>query len=164
MRRSHLLLALLIAPLAAATGCGGGNTVWITGKLLKGGSPYVPPTDQLVSITFVALQTQDASGKTAQGGDPYLAEYDPASGTFTVPGPDRQGIPPGRYRVAVTQRLKREAFDALKKGTKKRVDRETDTLADRFGVGTSPIIREVKTSQEVMIDLDRPSESPSPPS
>jgi hypothetical protein len=64
----------------------------------------------------------------------------------------------------VTQRLKRESLDALKQGTKKRVTRETDTLADRFGVGTSPIIREVKTSQEVTIDLDRPSESPSPPS
>jgi hypothetical protein len=159
MRRSHLIFAFLIVPLAASPGCSGGNTVWITGKLLKGGTPYVPPQDQLVTITFVALEVQDQAGKTVQSADPYLAEYDQASGTFTVPGPERQGIPPGRYRVAVTQRLKREALDALKQKTRKRVDRETDMLADRFGVGTSPIIREVKTSQEVTIDLDRPAES-----
>ena len=164
MRRSHLLLAFLIAPLAGSLGCSGGNTVWITGKLLKGGTPYAPPQDQLVTVAFVALEVQDPSGKTVQSGEPYLAEYDPAGGTFTVPGPDRQGIPPGKYRVAVTQRMKREALDALKQGTKKRVNRETDMLADRFGLTTSPILREVKTSQEVTIDLDRPSESPSPPS
>jgi hypothetical protein len=160
MRRSHLILAFLIAPLLAAPGCTGrGNTVWITGKLLKGGTPYVPPKDQLVTITFVALEVQDESGKTVQSGEPYLAEYDQASGTFTVPGPDRQGIPSGKYRIAVTQKMEREALDAIKQGTKKRVNRETDMLADRFGVGTSPIIREVKASQEVTIDLDRPSES-----
>lgn len=31
--------------------------------------------------------------------------------TFTVPGPDGRGIPPGKYRVSVTQKLKREAVD-----------------------------------------------------
>jgi hypothetical protein len=165
MRRSSLLLTLLIAPLLASPGCGGqGNTIWVTGKLLKGGAQYVPPTDQLVYVTFVALEVQDESGKTIQSGDAYQADLDQAKGTFSVPGSQGSGIPPGKYRVAVTQKRKREAFDAIKQGTKKRVDRETDMLADRFGIGTSPIIREVKTSQEVTIDLDRPSESPSPPS
>ena len=158
MRRSHLILAFLIAPLAAAPGCSEGNTVWITGKLLKAGTPYVPPKDQLVTITFVALEIQGRSGKTVQSGDPYLAEYDQTSGTFTVPGPDRRGIPPGKYRVAVTQKMERVAFDTANPRPKKGVNRETDMLANRFGLGTSPIIREVKTSQEVTIDLDRPAE------
>ncbi|HZW33394.1 MAG TPA: hypothetical protein VFF52_21935 [Isosphaeraceae bacterium] len=159
MRRSHLILTFLIVPLAVSSGCSGGNTVWITGKLLKGGTPYVPPNDQLVTITFVALELQGQSGKPVQTGDPYLAEYDQARGTFTVPGPDRQGIPPGKYRVAVTQKMKREAFDAAHPRPKRGVNRETDMLADRFGIGTSPIFREVKRSQEVTIDLDRPTKS-----
>jgi hypothetical protein len=164
MRPSRLVLALLLVPLAASPGCGGrGNTVWVTGKLLKGGAQYVPPKDQVVYVTFVALEVKDESGKTVQSGEAYAANLDQAKGTFSVPGPEGRGIPPGKYRIAVTQKMEREAFNAAKppSKTKKRVDRETDTLADRFGLGTSPIVREVNTSQELTIDLDRPTESPS---
>ncbi len=162
MRRSHVLLALLIAPLAASTGCSGDHTVWITGKLLKGGTPYVPPKDQLVSVTFVALEVQGPAGKTVKSGEPYLAELDPTSGTFAVPGPERQGIPPGKYRVAVTQRLTREVFDAKQSTTKKHLSRETDTLGNQYGLENSPITVEVKLSEDVTIDLDSPKGLPKP--
>ena len=167
MRRSHVVLALLIVPLVASPGCGGrGNAVWVTGKLLKGGTQYIPPKDQLVHVTFVALEIEDDAGKTIQSGEPYAAEIDQANGTFSVSGPQGQGIPPGKYRVAVTQKMKREAFDAANprptKSARKRVDREADMLEDRFGIGTSPIIREMNQSQDLSIDLDRPTESSSP--
>jgi hypothetical protein len=163
MRRSHQLLAFLLALLAASPGCGGGNTVWITGKLLKGGTRYEPPKDQLVSVTFVALEVQDSSGKTVKSAEPYLAELDPDSGTFAVPGPERQGIPPGKYRVAITQRLTREAFDATKpKTNKKGRSRETDMLGNRYGLENSPITFELKRSDDVTIDLDHPNGSPQP--
>ena len=163
MRRSHFLLAFLIAPLAASPGCGGDNTVWITGKLLKGGTRYEVPKDQLVTVTFIALEVQDSSGKTVKSGEPYLAELDPDSGTFAVPGPERRGIPPGKYRVAITQRLTREAFDAAKpKSTKKRRTRETDTLGDQYSLENSPITIEVTRSDDVTIDMDSPKGSPKP--
>jgi hypothetical protein len=166
MRYRHLILALLIGVLVGSPGCGGpSNRVWITGKLLKGGAKYTAPEDQVVSVTFVAQEVKDASGKTAQGGDMYAAEVDESNATFEIPGPDRRGIPPGKYRVAVTQKLKREAFDAAKQKapkTKKPVSRETDMLADRYGATTSPIIVQVNRSEEVTIDLDRPAESPKP--
>jgi hypothetical protein len=162
MQRSHLILAVLIMPLAGSPGCGQGHSVWVTGKLLKGGAKYTPPKDQLVSVTLVALEVKDDSGKTIQSGEAYLADLDQATGTFSVPGPERQGIPPGKYRIAVTQKIEREALDALKKETKKRLNREADMLADRFGLATSPIVRQVDGSQELTIDLDRPTES-SPP-
>ncbi len=159
MRRSHLVLALLIAPLAASPGCGkSGNTVWVTGKLLKGGTVYVPPKDRTVNVTFVGLEIQDSSGKTSQSGEQFWAEVDQAKGTFTVPGTDRQGIPPGKYRVAVTQKMTREAFSAANPKPKKDVNRETDLLKDRFGAGTSPIVREVKSSGELVVDLDKPTD------
>ena len=59
----------------------------------------------------------------------------------------------------------REAFDAAKPKAKpgqKPITRETDFLGDRFGIGTSPIIRDLNTSQDLTIDLDRPTESSSP--
>ena len=91
-----------------------------------------------------------------------MAEVDQATGTFSVPGRDRRGIPPGKYRIAVTQKMTRETFDATKpksKGGKKTLDRETDTLANRFGVETSPIVREVKGGENLAIDIDRPTEA-----
>jgi hypothetical protein len=163
MRSSLASLAFLTASVIASPGCGGGNTLWVTGKLLKGGTQYAPSKDQLVTITFIALGGQDPSGKTVQGGEPYQAEYDPASGTFSVPGPDGRGIPPGKYRVAVTQKLERSAYDAAKpkitdKAAKKAFTRDADTLKDRFGLTTSPIVVEVNRSQDVTIDLDRPTD------
>jgi hypothetical protein len=155
MRR--LRFALLIVPLVTFAGCSGrGNTVSITGKLLKGGAPYVPPSGQLVSVTLVGIEIQDETGKKVQGGDPFLAIVDQTNGSFSVPGPEGYGIPPGKYRVTVTQKLSRDAFNAANPRPKKGVDRETDMLRDKFGVTTSPFIRQVDKSQELTIDLDKP--------
>jgi hypothetical protein len=164
MRYRPLVLALLIGMLTASPGCGDrGNHIWVTGKVLKGGADYSPPPDHRVNVTFVALEVQDASGKTGKGGEIYAAEVDPSSATFTVPGPDRQGIPPGKYRVAVTQKMTREAFDAAKQKTKKKgFNRDTDMLDDRFGTTKSPFVVQVNRSEEVTIDLDRPPESSKP--
>ena len=68
----------------------------------------------------------------------------------------------GKYRVAVTQKMLREAFDAAKPKAKpgqKKITRETDFLGDRFGVSSSPIFREIKGKTEVVIDLDDPTKS-----
>jgi hypothetical protein len=156
------VFTLLMASLLTHPGCSGSNTVWVTGKLIKAGAGYAPPAGQIVYITFVALEVKDDSGKVLPGGDPFMAEVDQATGTFTVPGKERRGIPPGKYRIAVTQKMTRETFDATKPPPKKRtkgVDRETDTLANRFGLENSPIVREVDGSREITIDLDRPTEA-----
>lgn len=165
MRFKHPVAALLMLPLAAAPGCGGSGTVWVTGKVVKGGGTYAPPTGQTVTVTFLSMGGTDPAGTALQAGDPYQAEYDPASGTFKVPGPDGHGIPPGKYRIAVTQKLERAAFDAEKAKLKDRVkkaqfSRDADTLENRFGLSTSPIIVEVKGSEEVTVDLDTAPTSP----
>jgi hypothetical protein len=154
MRYRDPVLILVIGVLAASPGCGSSNAIWVTGKVTKGGAQYAPPSDQVVNVTFVAMEIQDEAGKTIQSSETFAAEVDPAGSTFSVPGPDRQGIPPGKYRVAVTQKLKRELFDPKKKQKGVRADRETDMLANRFGIDTSPITLEVKKSQDVTIDLD----------
>jgi hypothetical protein len=165
MRPSHLVLSVLIASLVGSPGCGERtNTVWVTGKLLKGGVKYVPPEGQLVSVTLVGIEIQDNSGKAVQSSEPFWAEIDPTSGTFVVPGNEGRGIPLGKYRVAVTQKMSREAYDAKPHprptNSITRVDRETDMLKGRFGMAHSPIIREIKTSCELVIDLDRPEGEP----
>jgi hypothetical protein len=159
MRRFRLVLALWIASLFLSSGCGdAGNTIWVTGNLLKGGAKYEPPADQLVSVTFVALEVKDKDGKQVGSNEPYLADYDPADGSFSVRGVDGKGIPPGKYRIAVTQKMRREAFDAANpKPKRKGPNRETDTLNNKFGLDTSPITREIPKSTRLEIDLDKPA-------
>jgi hypothetical protein len=162
MRSRYLILALLIGPLAAALGCGGrGNNLWVTGKLLKGGNKYIPPEGQLVYVTFVGLDIKDENGKPIEGGEPFQADVDQASGTFSVPGKEGYGIPPGKYRIAVTQKMTRETYDATKKPNqrpKPGPGREIDTLGDKFGIDKSPITREIKASGEQIIDMDQPTQ------
>ncbi len=153
-----IALALTLLPLLS--GCGGsGHYVWVTGTLLKGGAPYKPPEGQNVTLAFVAIETLDADGKVAKRSDQYQADLD-ESGWFKVIGPEGSGIPPGKYRVAISQRYNREAFEALKNKPKGMV-RDDDTLKDRFGPATSPIVREVKGRTDLVIDMDKPTEGAS---
>jgi len=60
--------------------------------------------------------------------------------------------------------MERMAFDATKPPRpKKGVDRETDMLGNRFGLVHSPIIREIKSSCNLEIDLDQPAEKVASP-
>ena len=61
------------------------------------------------------------------------------------------GIPPGKYRIAVVETLRREAVDELKKSSKpkrgenqKRIDDDTNFLEESFGEKTSPFVRDLK--------------------
>ena len=153
--------ALLTLALTIASGCGGpADRVWVTGKVVKGGARYSPPKDQVFSLTFIPLEHQDAEGKTVKGGDPYAAEVNASESTFEVPGPDRLGIPRGKYRVALTQQLQRPAFDAARqksagKRGKMPLQRDDDMLEGRYGPASSPIVVEIARSEEVTIDLDK---------
>ena len=162
MRRSscrpHWLL--LASATLLLSGCGGGNNVKVTGKLLKGGARYTPPEGHRLTITFLALEAQDEAGKAVKD-EPFLATLDPAGESFWVPGREGYGVPPGKYRVAVTQRMTREAFEATKPKApagKPPITRETDFLDGKFSVEKSPIVREIKGSTDLVIDLDKPTE------
>jgi hypothetical protein len=158
MRRNPLLLAWLIVARVAVAGCGAAKNVRVTGKVVNVDAAYLPLKERQVTVTFVALNSNDMSGDMAAAGQPYLAEFDPTSGTFTVPGPDGRGIPAGN-NVAVTQTLERAAFDATREKltdqlNKKAFVRDDGTLGDQFGLTTSPIVVDVSRSQEVTVDLD----------
>ncbi len=159
MLQRLLCVAVFLGPVVGLAGCGGsgGRVVWVTGQLLKGGSKYSPPSGQLVTMTFVAIETENAEGKVVPDTEPYLADYDPTAGTFKVPGKDGSGIPPGKYRIAISSKINREALNSSK-ASQKPADREKDYLGDKFGPTTSPIVREIKASTDLPIDMDKPTE------
>jgi hypothetical protein len=159
-------VVVLTALALACFGCGNSNAIKVSGKLLQGGHPYVPPAGQRVVITLYVVDAKDASGTALPAQEPFQSYYDPKDGTFTVPGPDGHGIPPGKYRISIFQGLTREGESkahAEQKGSPRNappIDRETDFLKGAFGPSTSPIVREVTEGAELIVDLDK--ETPEP--
>jgi hypothetical protein len=105
------------------------------GRVEKGGAPFLPGKDEFVRVTFVPIQPD---GKRAE--DFYVAQVNREDGTFQVAGKNLQGMPPGKYRVAVE--LDRHRSDQLK---------------GKFDAERSPFVFEVDArTLEIVIDLDRP--------
>ena len=107
----------------------------MTGVLQKGGEIYKPPEGRKLALYFYPM-ADGTSGNPA--GDVEMADYDARDGSFTVPGREGYGIPPGKYRIAVVETLRREALDQLKKASKpkrgqKRIDNDTNFLEASFG-------------------------------
>jgi hypothetical protein len=150
---------LILLPLAVAiSGCGSSEGgISVHGKLTKGGAKYEVPADQKLHMFFYSIEPFKAAERTIPAGEAYMVEFKPEDSTFTVAGPDGQGIPPGKYHVSVTQKLTREAVDKknAKLGPKEKLfERDTDMLDGRYS-DKAKIICEVKDSAEIVIDLDK---------
>jgi hypothetical protein len=153
MRRTTSAAFLLTA--LAMPGCGSSNTIQVSGKLLDGSAPYKVPEGQVLGVTLIALEVADGSGsgKTVASNEPYHADLNPDDGTFTVPGPEGRGIPPGKYRVSIIRKPDATKRKSPTKPGEKAINRELDYFQDKFGPARSPIIQELKASGEFSIDL-----------
>jgi hypothetical protein len=158
MRRSLGLWIVLSA--ACLSGCGGGNSIWVTGVLQKGGDVYKPPEGHKLALYFYPMADGTSGNRS---GDAEMADYDARDGSFKVPGREGYGIPPGKYRIAVVESLRREALDEMKKASKpkrgeKPVSNDTNLLEATFGEKTSPFVRDLRTSTNLTLDMAKPTE------
>jgi hypothetical protein len=158
MRRFPRLWIVLGA--ACLAGCGHGDSIWVKGVLQKGGEVYKPPEGRKLALYFCPIKDGTSAIPTEEV---EMADYDARDGSFTVPGREGYGIPPGKYRIAVVETLRREARDQLKKASKpkrgeKRIENDTNFLESSFGETTSPFIRDLKTSTRLTLDMAKPTE------
>jgi hypothetical protein len=158
MRRS-LSRWILLSTFCLA-GCGDGTSIWVTGVLQKGGEVYKPPEGRKLALYFYPM-IDDTSGNPA--GDPQMANYDARDGSFSVPGREGYGIPPGKYRIVLVETLLNEALEKLRKIQKPkrgewRASGDTNFLEGPFGEKTSPFVRDLKTSTKLALDMARPTE------
>ncbi len=81
-----------------------------------------------------------------------------------MPGREGYGIPPGKYRIAVVETLRREARDAVEEVREAEArensafDNDTNFLESSFGEKTSPFVRDLKTSTNLTLDMASPTE------
>jgi len=117
-----------------AAGCGNGK-LRTQGRLVKDGQPLLPKEDESVRVTFVPILPD---GKPPS--DHYFAEFDRDDATFWACGKDKEGLPPGKYRVAVEYKKKKR-----------------DVLGGKFDENRSPFVFEIDSgTPELVIDLDHP--------
>jgi hypothetical protein len=149
----------MVVATAFVAGCGGGDQIWVTGVLQKGGDMYQPPEGRDLALYFCPVK-DDASSDPSR--EKEMADYNIKDGSFTVPGNEGQGIRPGKYRIAVVETLRREAIDQLKKAAKsdarkRRIDEDKNYLESTFGEKTSPFVRDVRTSTKLTLDMASPN-------
>jgi hypothetical protein len=128
-------LVTVAAVACVLIGCGGDNKkLNAVGRVVKGGSAFTVPPDDFVKVVFVPYTEPGEQPRMS-----YICDYDNTAGTFKALGPDLKGIPPGKYRVAVThERNKKDLF----KGA--------------FDLPKTPFVVEVETTnKEIVIDLDK---------
>lgn len=141
--RPYLFLSALLC--LATSGCGGGGepTVSARGTVTDAGRPLQVKGRDLglgtVVVQFYRIG-DDPKGARRQSTDPEEAVVD-AEGNFRVPGRRGDGIPPGKYRIAVRQ------WDPYP---------QVDRLKGRFDEKNSPIIREITGEEDIVIDVSKP--------
>jgi len=129
------IAGLILAGVFALSGCGGNGLLRTQGRLLKDGEEFVPGEGEYIKVTFVPLPPDKKPALNY-----YFAEVDQESGTFTAAGAQLQGMPPGKYRVAV---------ELIK-------DRN-DQFGGRFDTDRSPFVFDIdKDTEELVLELDKP--------
>jgi hypothetical protein len=158
---SRTLGLLIVMSVVCLAGCGSGDNIWVTGMLQKGGEMYKPPDGHKLALYFCPMPGEASAAPT---GDVAMADYDPRDGSFTVPGREGNGIPPGKYRIAVVETLRREALDQLKEASKSKkrgqqtpIRDDTNLLETSFGEKASPFVRDLTTSTKLLLDMAKPN-------
>ena len=131
--RQLIALVVLVAVTFFVSGCGKKeNLIRAKGRVVKDGADYIPDEEEDLQVCFVPIADDLSPPRNW-----YAAEVDPATGTFYAAGGQKNGMPPGKYRVVVE----------LKRNRK-------DLLGGKFNSLNSPFVFDVdKDSEEMVVDI-----------
>jgi hypothetical protein len=131
----------------AVAGCGGGEKlVKVTGKVVQDGQPIIiedyEEGVQCLNVAFIPL---DEQGNRKAGARSYSEDCQ-EDGSFEILGDMGDGIPPGKYRVAVSRVSKAGEEEDEEDG-------EADLWKGKFGIKNSPFVFDINGSHDVEIDI-----------
>ncbi len=145
-RGKSLVGFVLAAGIAAILGCGGkspseGVVVVVRGKVTNAGQPLqVARADVGAGWVQIVFSKDAGTGAVVDPNQTYTTKADD-SGAFELKGRFGNGIPPGKYRIAVRQ------WDPYP---------DKDRLDGKFSEQQTPIVREVADKLTIEIDLSKP--------
>jgi hypothetical protein len=138
LRNLFPVVAVLVVVVA---GCSSGpRLVTVKGQLLYNKKPLPVSEKMGVSVTFIAVDA---------GENPAMFSADPAAfnhedSTFVITGREGRGIPVGKYRIAISQKMVDEP------------PAEVETMNEMFSRRKSAIIREVTSAEPIILELSKP--------
>jgi hypothetical protein len=143
----HALVTTVVVLLVAAAGCSGSKKVIVTGKLTNGGKSVLPERRGGLTMVF---SPDPATGNT------FPAGFSAADDTFDVPGPDRRGIPAGKYRVTLSMMPPTTTADGkdLSPAVMQSLQHQADQFNNKYSGTNSPIVVDV-TGPNLDIDLTK---------
>jgi hypothetical protein len=135
----------------AMAGCGGGEKlVTVTGKVVQDGQPIsIEGYEEGMECLSVAFIPLDEGGNRKAGARSYSQDCQ-EDGSFEILGDMGDGIPVGKYRVAVSR-----VSEAAEEG-------EDDLWKGKFGPDNSPFIFDINGSHDVQIDIAKAGPAPDP--
>jgi len=144
-RRVWLLTLIAISATAAVPGCSGHasgikeTAVPVKGRVTNAGQP-LKISNAMVGWVEVIFLEPKGEGKQTAAGEKFTTHAD-ENGRFTAPGRLGNGLPPGKYRIAVRQ------WDPFP---------QADKLGGKFDEKNTKIVRDVTGKEEIAIDVSRP--------
>lgn len=144
----HVLVTSALVLLVAASGCNTGpSKVVLKGKLTNGGKSILPERRGGLTVVFAP---EPGTGTT------YPAGYSAADDMYDVIGPDRKGIPTGKYKVTLSMMPPTTTADGkdLPAATLQSLQHQADQFNSKYSGTNSPIIVDVNKS-ELDIDLSQ---------
>jgi hypothetical protein len=145
---------LLLFALSLLSGCGStddGDVMVVKGKLLDNGKPFKlddskiqlpkgataqPPGTEVLRIVFISKDDKEQ----------FFAKYNAETSTFEVSGTKGRGIKAGKYKISITANFSPNSRDA----------QNSDYFGDQFSREKTQIMREVKSGEEITIDVSKP--------
>ena len=125
---------VLVVAAMLFSGCSGGDTIRVTGQLVKDGKPYGARLMGAEPETFVV----DFVGTIKERAYRFPATI-AGDGSFRIDGPDHRGIPRGQYKIAV-----------LHSGF---LGAGGDRFAARFASEKTPLVVDLDKNARLTIDL-----------
>jgi hypothetical protein len=132
---SSLALLAVLTP-----GCSSGpRLVRVKGQLMYNQKPLPISPKAGVSVWFITMDAGD--------NPPLFTAEQPLNredSTFVVSGHDGRGIPIGKYRIAVSQKMAGQ------------LPPDVEAMNETFSRKSSPIVREVINDEPIILDLSKP--------
>jgi hypothetical protein len=134
MRNVHIYYLLFCVLGLGLVGCSTQTNAQITGTVLNDGQPISVGENEELTLSFHAVDP-DAKVNLA------FANYDRASGVFTLFSPTQPGVPPGEYKISLS-------YHPYQQENK-------DRFAGDFSAEKTPLRYTVPdtASQEIVIDV-----------
>ena len=146
----HVLLAMSVFAIIGGCGPSATKTVKVTGKVVDGGKPFTlegPNYQEGAAYVEARFYAVGDSGTVAENATSYSTKLG-LDGTFVMDGDMGDGIPVGKYKVALSHQGGEESRRMKKGGAA-----QGDLFQGKFSIDKTPFVFDIQDEQAIELDI-----------